>query len=75
LEFPFTEVWKEVERMMWIRKYGESKSIEEDFRTCCSIKEALKIITLLRNISWGVWLARILKFFEDKQKFPLKSAF
>ena len=45
---------EEVEMMMWIRKSGEGKSIEEDFKTFCSRKEALKIISLLRNISWGV---------------------
>jgi hypothetical protein len=75
LECPFTkEVWKEVERMIGIRNLWEGESIEEDFRTWCSKKETFKIRALPLNIAWGVWLARNLKLFEDKETLPLKCA-
>jgi hypothetical protein len=73
LECPYSkEVWKEVERLIGIGNLWEGGSLEEAFKTWCNRKETSKIRALPLNIVWGVWLARNLKLFEDKETLPLK---
>jgi hypothetical protein len=73
LECPyFKEVWKEVEMMIGIRNIWEGGCLEEAFKTWCSRNETSKIKELPHNIDWGIWLARNLNLFEDKETLPLK---
>jgi hypothetical protein len=46
--------------------------IEEAFRIWCANKDIKNIRSVPLIISWGVWLARILRLFEEKETLPLK---
>jgi hypothetical protein len=61
-----------VENLIGIGNLWEGGSLEEAFRTWCNKKETSKIRALPLNIVWGVWLAKNLKLFEDKETLPLK---
>jgi hypothetical protein len=73
LKCPYSEeVWKEVERLIWIGNLWEGGSLEEAFRTWCSRKDTSKFRELPLNITWGVWIVIHLKLFQGRETLPLK---
>jgi hypothetical protein len=70
---PFTKwFWEEVEGVIALKNVWVRNNIDEAFRIWCTHKEIKRFIGVPINVSWGIWLGRILKLSEDKETLYLE---